>query len=184
MGIISGQGGGGSGGGLTSLFDSTLTQATASIDSGSGGFSQSFNHLLVCVLMRTTQAAVVGNVNLTLNNDATANYDRVDVSANSGGVSGGAAAAESGVVLTGPGGSVGATTVFGAASVLIPCYRQTTADKLVLPIAGFADATTTDGIVQVRPTHWRSTAAITRITITPASGNLAAGSRLTVYGLL
>lgn len=184
MSIISGQGGGGSSGAFTSLFDSTLAAPAASIDTGAAGVSQAFNHLLIVLLARSTQAVGQANVNVTFNADAAGNYDRVNVTGASTGASASAATADSAATVLVAGGSIGSATVFGAAHLLIPAYRQTTADKQVLLLTGFADATASDGIVQGAMKHWRSTAAITQITATAASGNLAAGSRMTIYGLL
>ena len=170
-------------GAMRQLFDSTLGADTASIDTGANGVAQTCNHLLIVMLLRTTQAAAQSSASLLLNNDSAAHYDRVNVSANSSGSSGSAGAGESAGVIVCPGASVAVSTLFGAAQVLIPAYLQTTADGIVLPIAGFADSTTTDSLVQSRPTHWTSTVAITRVSVTAVSGVLKAGSRMTIYGL-
>jgi len=169
---------------MTQLFDSTLAADAATIDTGANGVPQTANHLLIFLLLRGTQAATTANINMTLNNDAAAHYDRVNVSGNSGGASGSSGTAESGIVIVAPGASVTAAALFGVVQVFIPCYTQTVADKHVFPLAGFADTNGANGLVQLRPTHFQSTAAISRIAITPAANNLKAGSRMTIYGLL
>lgn len=166
------------------LFDSTLGADAAAIDTGANGVAQTANHLLIVLLLRTTQAAVGSNTNVTLNNDSGANYDRVNVTANSTSPTSSAGAAESACVVITPGASVANASLFASAVILVPAYVQTTANKSLLPLAGYADSTTTDGLVQIRPTLWRSTAAVTRVAATAASGNLKAGSRMTIYGLL
>jgi hypothetical protein len=183
--IISGGGGGGTGSStLLQLFDATLGADAASIDTGAAGIAQTANHLLVMLYLRSTQAIVGANMNVTLNGDGAAHYDRVNVSGTSAAATSSAGTGESAIVVIAPGASVASATLFGSALLLIPSYRQTTGDKLVIPIAGYADATTTDSLVQIRPTHWQSSAAISQITVTPVANNLKAGSRMTIYGLV
>jgi hypothetical protein len=183
--IISGGGGGGAGSStLLQLFDATLGADAASIDTGAAGIAQTANHLLVMLYLRSTQAIVGANVNVTLNGDGAAHYDRVNITGNSTAATTSAGASESAIGVPLPGASVASATLFGPALLLIPSYRQTTGDKLVIPIAGYADATITDSIVQVRPTHWQSSAAISQITVAAQVNNLKAGSRMTIYGLV
>lgn len=183
MAIIGGGGGGGGSSTLARLFDSTLGADTASIDTGAGGVAAAGSHLLVVLLLRSTQAAVNSNANLVVNNDTGTNYDRVNSTANSAGTSASAAIGESAAVIVCPGASC-AAGIFAAATVVVPCFQQTTADKILIPYSGYADTTAANSLVQIRPTTWANTAAVTRIAVSAASGSLKAGSRMTIYSLL
>lgn len=179
--ISSGSGGGG--GAMLQLFDSTLGGAAASIDTGAGGVAGSANHLLIVLLLRTTEAATTSFPLLRFNNDSAANYDQVSVT--------GAAAASSqqnagntGLVMNVPGASSARAAVFGASEVLVPAYVQTTAEKAASFITGHSDSTAANMQTQQISGSWRNTAAITRVQIVAAANNLAAGSRMTIYGLI
>lgn len=169
--------------GISELFDSTLGGDAASIDTGAGGFSTSFDHLLIVFIARTTEAVTNSAVNFTLNNDTGANYDRQALQGANATAS--AAAAVAGTLLVNalvPGSSAAAGN-FGAGLLLIPSYAQTVAHKTGILVSGAADATAANSYAQVKSARWRNTAAITRLAMLAAANNLLAGSRLTVYGI-
>lgn len=70
-------------------------------------------------------------------------------------------------------------------TAIIPDYWSTTCFKTVLtPQAGPVLAQSTTNIrMQTFVGFWRSTAAITSISLTLASGNYVAGSKFTLYGI-
>lgn len=171
------------GAGFTTLFDQTLGADSPSIDTGANGVAQTSQHLLVLLYLRYTGAVTNATSNLTLNGDTGAHYDRNNITITGGATSGSAAAAETAIGVVIPGTSVARAALFCSALLFIPAYTQTTGEKMVLHYSGFSDSTTANSILQIRPTNWRSTAAVNQVTIGVSSNNLKAGSRMTVYGL-
>lgn len=170
--------------GLNKLFDQTLAADTASIDTGSTGFSTSSDHLLIVCLLRTSQAAtILSSVDVTINNDTGGNYDNQTLRGRDTTASTADGQAGTALSINAPGASA-ATGVFAASMVLIPAYAQTVAEKAGVMIGYFADEATTGGDAGVRSFHWRNTAAVSRLIFSGVSGsNLIAGSRVTVYGV-
>lgn len=172
----------GSGGGLTALFDSTLGSDQAAIDTGANGIAQTKDHLLFVLYLRTTQAAVLSSALLTFNNDTGANYGTQRITCINTTVTGGINLAGSNVAFSVHGASAQANA-FVTATFIVPCYRQTAGLKMFcMDIAGIED-TAADTFTELRGGQWRSTAAISRAAVTAGSGNLLAGSRMTIYGL-
>jgi len=167
--------------GFVKLFDSTLGANTASIDSGAGGFSQVYDHLMVLIIARTTQAAVQSTITMQFNNDGGANYDTVRITDVASTVSGNTSLAQTAFTFS----CVGANADAGDASaqdLFIPAYAQTTFHKTGTVRTSHCEDTAADNIVEMKSFRWRSTAAINRVAITAGSGSLLAGSRLCVYG--
>jgi hypothetical protein len=169
------------GGGPSALFDSTLGSNQAAIDTGAGGIAQTADHLLVVMLLRTTEGVVPGAALLTFNADVGANYDRQTARIVNTSLSGTIALAGTSVLI----GALGASAQAGAFSAItlqIPCYRQTTAHKSFHWQTELVEDTATVTRTEFGGGRWRSTAAITRLAITGSNGNLVAGSRVSVYG--
>jgi len=165
---------------ITKLFDSTLGSAGASIDTGASGIAAGYAALDIHLYLRSA------NTNdycyFRINNDSSTNYDRQ--------------------FLRGVGSSVGAflqntlteweleipssnyvTGVFNAIRMSIPNYDNTVGRKSGSWSDGFVDSAGAGSKVQITQGVWRNTAAITRLSVTGAGGNLAAGCRMTIYGL-
>lgn len=168
--------------GMAQIFDSTLAVAAASIDTGAGGVTAGYSGLMVVAVGRAAGAFFSGSFNLVFNNDTAANYQYIWTD-NSNGVSSSfiSTAQNATKIMEGPGSSIGAG-IFGVASVFIPAYTQTTADKAITSLGGFAETSGHSELVHLVGT-WNNTAAITRIAFNTGIGNLVAGSRLTIYGL-
>lgn len=118
--------------------------------------------------------------NLLFNNDTGANYDYETA----GGTGGLATNAESlsqtaGFVIIMPtsGDGAGAVATF---DMFIPNYTGTTFWKAAYVIGGVHGTS-----MQVRTIYnqWRSTAAISRITLVPSAGNFVQGSHVTLWGV-
>lgn len=173
--------GGGGTSGLVQLFDSTLGIAAASIDTGAGGIAAGHSALEVYITVQVSDAAVSANLNLTLNNDTGANYDEQYVFGNVAAVSAGAVSADTkwqfGVHATG-----GSANYASVIRITIPSYDQTTFWKSAFAYQNRPDATAANQVVQMTSLGYRSTTAISRMAIAGATGNLQAGTRLTVYG--
>ncbi len=167
--------------GFKILYDSgALGSAAASIDSGAGGFSTSYNHLKVMVLLRTSVAAVSDGFWVTVNNDSGAtSYSWSNWNGSSASTGDTAVKVTSGV----PGASETAN-YFVAWSVEIPFYAQTNTFKSIeiekigqQPGDGSSEAGNYNGT-------WKNTSAITRVKIVPNTGpNFVIGSRMIIYGI-
>lgn len=173
--------GGSSAGGLTTLFDSTLSGSAASIDSGAGGFATTYAVLIVLLSGRTDEATGLSTVSVTFNNDTGANYDyaynRGRGTTNQ--VSNAIGQTALAVNIVGNGGED-----LHYASVVrftIPAYGQTTLWKQVEYCNGTSQTGATSSEVGVWTGTYRATTAISRIKVAaPGGSNLLTGSRLTV----
>ena len=164
------------------LYDETLVGNQASIDTGAGGFSTAFDHLQVVILARTAEAAVLSSLVLNFNGDGGANYDYQRMRVVNTTVAGEITLATTGIVIACAGASAQAGA-FSAIDFLIPAYSQTVAHKSFVLMGGLAEDTAADNRTSLQGNRWRSTAAITRIVLSPSGGNFVAGTRLTVYGI-
>jgi hypothetical protein len=179
----SGGGGGGAAGGAAKLFDSTLAAPAATIDSGAGGFVGTYAALQIMVYARTAAATPTDELYLRLNNDATAVYDwqRAGGSGTTAVIS--TVHADNGWDFIVAANST--ASVFGVCTILIPNYAGTVAFKTATLTDGFVDNSAGNERAFTRVGQWRSTAAITRVSVVAAfsAANLMTGSRLVVWGL-
>jgi Concanavalin A-like lectin/glucanases superfamily len=170
------------GGGTLKLFDSLLAADAASIDTGAGGIAGGYAALDILLYCRGTQASIAAQMYLRVNNDSATNYIWQRVR----GLGSAAAAvdntSDTGFNFTGPGANNGAN-IFGIFRFTIPNYAGTTGFKGATWSGGYEDTTAGQGGVTLHAGHWKNTAAITRVAVFPASANLLAGSRLTIWGL-
>lgn len=169
--------------GIGSIFDTTLGGSAANVDITS--IVGTYAHLLLAVYGRSDQAAAtIESSLLRLNGDATANYDYQILHGNAS-----SALAIEGFTVSSinignvPAASAGAN-LFGCQLVFLPHYAGSTNNKVVNVLSSSKVGTTTSLMdTSVSAGFWRSSAAITRITLLPASGNFIAGTRVTLYAL-
>lgn len=162
------------------LFESTLGADTASIDSGVGGFSTSYDDLMILLYLRTTEAAVASNVTFQFNGDTGANYDDQKMRVINTAVSGAIALAGTSVTIEALGASAQAGA-FAEYALWMPAYSHTTGHKSFSGTGARIEDTAADCRSTFQCGRWRSTAAISRVVITAASGSLATGSRMAIY---
>ena len=168
---------------LTRLFDSTLSGAAATIDTGAGGFSTTLSHLLIVAKLRSNVAATTDTCVLTFNNDTAANYymasgEFFNVTANAIHAEGAA-----NLSLESVSGATATADVFSPIMLLVPAYADGH-KKSVNGLAGYRTGNAAGNILaKALIGYWDNTAAINRIILT-AGAQFVAGSRLTVYGLL
>ena len=177
-----GTGGGGGVGAL--LYSHVLATDTASIDTGAGGIAGGYNILEAFIVVQTTDAAAQGNfLNITVNNDTGANYDRQVIGAQGSGFSAGAAVAQS-VWLTQVHGASGSAGYPSMVSITIPDYTGTAFNKVGVQQVLIPDGTSGNLVVGFLVLGYRSTSAITRMAVSAATGgkNLKAGSAMYIYG--
>ena len=171
-----------SGTGLVKLFDSTLGVAAASIDTGAGGVAAGHDCLVIVAMLQSAAAAAQRVALMRFNNDSGANYDRQFAGGFQTTASLNASAAGTGCTFL-MHGNAGSTSYPGVAVFTVPAYDKTTFWKVLTGTAGVIDATTSNNFLTTEVQGWRSTAAISRVSVQDQSGgNLSAGSRLIVYG--
>lgn len=176
-----------SAGGALSVIADHVTGAGGEASYTFSSIPGTFTHLLLLGMVRSDAAGVnQTDIWLRFNGDTAGNYSSVEVGANNvaqvGGsyVATGATKMQMGLMTaaTAPAGS------FAPLRLEAPNYASTTPQKAFLGMSGFRRSTTTgDEFVFQGAGFWLNTAAITSITVLPASGNLVQNSRLTLYGL-
>lgn len=162
--------------GMVKIADSTLAIAAASIDLQS--ISQVYAHLRIIAELRSDQASAAAAY-LRFNNDSGSNYR------NFSGVGGGAAPAAVAQIqlLDNINESDSNADLFSIVEIVIANYANAVHNKTVL---ARGSATMYDGansVTSVVHGMWISTAAINRVTLLPSTGNFAAESRVTLYGM-
>jgi hypothetical protein len=164
-------------GSYTKIQDLLLGADTATFDFTSVA---GYTHLELKVSGRMSGAVADDAVTIRFNGDTGANYDwQYDGGFTSTQTTGGTSADTSVRVGEMPGASATAGFV-GAITILILDYTSTTLFKAVT-CHGFRISTTR--LSFSNGGQWRSTSAVTRVTLTPGTGSFLAGSRATLYGL-
>ena len=170
---------------MTAICDQTLSGTQAAFDTNTmlgGVLPTNFSHLRLYLQLRGSAAANNVSGTLTFNNDTGANYEYAE-GWYSAAITGAAATAQAGIDVTPgviPAASL-AAGVFASAVFDILDYTHTTAHKMTSSQGHGNSATAQFSFFTAG--RWLSTAAITRIAVTPSSGSWAAGSRFTLYGL-
>ena len=161
--------------------DTVLSVAASSVDLSP--LPTGFQHLVVMVTGRSSVAATSENVRVRLNGDTGANYDYQAFTAGSAMTAAEAYAANQ-VTLAGVPGSTSPAGRFAMMEVWLPNYGSTDNQKsLLVTNPRFRTNTTTDFALQYVGGWWRSSAAVTSMEFSLASGQFAVGSRFTLYGL-
>ena len=171
-------------GSVTKLATVTADGTSPNLDFTS--ISQGFTHLQLMIIGRSSVGAASDNCVLRLNGDSTAaHYDWTSVRGNN-------AAASSNNGGTGDS-SVGllavtantATANYASLHLIdIPFYTTTTFFKPVYATTGTVTAqTAAGGNTNSMNGFWRSTAAVTQLTVVLGTGNWMAGSTGTLYGI-
>jgi hypothetical protein len=144
------------------------------------------NLLLIYDNGRSTQAITMVGYSMRFNGDSGANYDNQTI----GGV-GGAAGGQTveafaqtghafGMLI--PGSSAG-SAFCGQGHLRILEYSSTSKHKIVHDRCGGSYQNTTGGhYTRITTSRWRSTAAITSITVLASANNITSGTRFTLYG--
>lgn len=182
LGVKWAAGGGGGSGAVTQLADTTLGSSAANIDLTS--IAGTYNHLWLEVLFRSDRVDINDMIRVRFNNDTGSNYDSVRMIAATA-VSSAESLAATSMMLGFGTGSTAPASAFGTYLVHIPAYVQTTAHKIMASYGGWRQTAVSGGMFCCTASGmWRSTSAITRITLFPELGsNWLTGSRVTLYGV-
>lgn len=164
--------------GRTLIASNVLGAATGSVTFSS--IPGTYADLLLLCLVRGTNASTTVNIRLRFNGDTGSNYDYSDEN-RTGSAQGVAAAFLQ--VGSAPGSTAPATTA-AAFEIPIPRYADTTWHKTTR-CNSFVKFGTAGGnlLMQAAGGIWRSTAAITSVTVLPSAGNWDIGSAFYLYGL-
>lgn len=136
------------------------------------------------VIMGSTSAAVTENsINLRFNADSGANYDYQQVFAVAAVEDGFGAVAQTSIPVASLSGTTSPANAASQAVVDILSYARTVFQKNTFARYGTQRATTNTQNIIMTAGWWRSTVAITQITLTPASGNFVEGTVVSLYGL-
>jgi len=143
-----------------------------------------FSSLQITGRVRGDTAAVSVVIEITLNNDAGANYDWIFLTGDSAAVIAETDAAGDNSIDTVKISAATATAnYFDGFEILIPMYSIATGYKNVLTQNTFyGDGTafeTTQGVA-----WWQNTAAITRVDLTLVAGSFVTGSKITLMGII
>jgi hypothetical protein len=143
-----------------------------------------FQHLQIRVICRDTRATTGGNnVRVTINGDSSGAYAWHRLRGDGSSVS---SAAGSSVTFMNLFASVSlndAANAFGAAIIDILDPFDTTKNTTLRVLQGYALASNTSA-VELRSGFWNNTAAMSSVSFVPdTTGNFAAGTRFSLYGL-
>jgi hypothetical protein len=161
------------------LFEQALSADAATIDTGANGIASGYSLLEIWIVGRTTEAAVGSSLAITLNNDTGANYDFVAVRNLNTTVTGTNGLAQTNWLLP----FFGASAQTGAATCIrisIPIYTRTDFHKVGEAVVEQVEDTAADARGQWFGLRYRSTTAVSRMTITAGSGNLLTGTSLLI----
>lgn len=169
---------------MSLLFDSTLSVAAGTIDTGANGIAGTSSALIVVAYLRSNRAATTDGCTLRFNNDATAVYYTQSSEAFGVTANGIETLAASSINLENVPGASSTANVFSPITFMVPAYAQTTGGKAVNGMAGYRTGTGSGNLLAKGLLgFWDSTAAISRLAFIATTGQFIAGSRLTVYGL-
>lgn len=159
------------------IAETALASAAASITFSS--IPGTYRHLMLVGTLKVSTGTIVG-ISLRYNGDTGSNYEYVEVTADTSVNSTNSLSQTSAKC-----GAAGSTAnLFSPISATIMDYAATDKYKSFVAESGPWLSSVSGNIRRYMYTsHWKSTAAITSITILPASGNLDTGSVISLYGL-
>jgi hypothetical protein len=164
------------------IADSLLGSSAASVTFSS--IPTDFEALVLTGVARSDVVGVNQSMYLRFNDDSAANYDRCSFDGVVSGHNGAEATAQLQLVLWEMPGSTGPASAFTGGYLLVLGPNRA-AHKVAYAQSTMRQANGSGGMSSTNRIHsWRSTAAITKMTLTPATAvNFVAGSRFTLYGL-
>ena len=153
----------------------TLSSAAATVTFSS--IPATYTDLIIV----SSAANTGGNANglaMQFNSDTATNYSKTYLYGDTTSVVSGRGTSQTNISISNM--PISSTGVFGAGVANIQNYSNTTTYKTIVSRGGGAN---TGNLVIAYAGLWRSTAAITTITLFSDTGNLAAGSTFNLYGI-
>lgn len=169
---------------LSLLSETILAASTATVTFSS--IPVGFRNLLISSLARTDRATEADSVAIRFNADSGANYDFGQVYGNSATPTASVARAGTSIPIVTAEAANSRANAFSPGVIWIFGYSLTTIEKRCLSLSlGYGDLSADADMNTIfRSGGWRSTTAITSITILPAVGpNFVSGSRFQLYGM-
>lgn len=168
---------------VDAIYDTTLTGTASSLDITS--IPGTFAHLEIFLYARGATAASSTGVVVRFNNDSGANYDWHQL-AGAGTVS--ATLTEAVAATSAQVGAMAAASapanLFTGMVINVQHYAGATNQKVALARTAMKQANSAGNIYNLsNSVHWRSAAAINRITLIPGAGDFAIGTRVTIRGV-
>ncbi len=177
--------------GWGSLVASGSYESIATTTVGSGGsatvtfssISSDYTHLQIRGIARTARASQVGDpLLITFNSDTASNYNYHYLQGDGASVSVGASATQSNIWIYRATGAGATASVFGTVVIDILDYKDTNKFKTVRGLGGVDN--NGSGDISLSSGAWRSTSAITSITINNFSAtNFQQYSQFALYGI-
>lgn len=169
--------------GLSFISEQVLTGTVASVTFSS--IPTGFRRLLLIAQARTSAVVEADAVLLRFNGDTAGNYDRQSLTGNSATASAGGSRAQSSIQIGSCEAANSRASNFSPVSVEIFGYTGNGEKWILSRSAVFGNVSAdADLFLQVFAGRWRSTAAITSITLLPGTGpNFVAGSEFQLYGV-
>jgi hypothetical protein len=172
------------GGGVATSYESIST-TTVSTPVSSITFSSipsTYSHLQIRAIVRSTTANLYDNASLTFNSDTGANYAQHQLFGDGSTVSASSNINANNFEAIFNTSSTAIANNFGFGIMDILDYANTNKNKSARGLTGF-DKNGSGGFIVLRSGLWRSTAAVTSITLTSTAGNFAQYSSFALYGI-
>lgn len=170
--------------GLSLIAETFLSGTAASVTFSD--IPQTARHLQLICQARTDNAAESDGLLLRFNGDTAANYDIQFISVNDTTVSGNGLRAQTSIQIASVEATNSRAANFSPVVVEIPGYARASVERWAISRSAlFGNVSAdTDQFLQLFAGRWRSTAAITSLTLLPLTGaNFAAGSLFQLYGV-
>lgn len=173
------------------LYDNLAMQPIYSVEVGAGGAAsidiqnipQTFGALKLVTHCRGTSAASLVSLLLRFNNDGGNNYDYNVIRWDNSSMIYSPAVAQSSAFIGRFVAATGTADVFNACECVIPSYANGNVQKATVSHSGHKHGTAVGNMTsQISNNFWRSTAAITRLTLFPSADNFAQYSSVYLYG--
>jgi hypothetical protein len=157
------------------------TAATSVVFSGLDAYASIYKHLQIRAVARDTGTAQLVSTGVRFNSDTATNYSYHRFFGQGTTTASGGFINQTAMYYAGTPGSSATANIFGAAIVDILDFSATTKNKTIKTLSG--NMGSTDSVTAFASGLWRSTAAITSITLIPELTAHAIGSRFSLYGI-
>jgi hypothetical protein len=157
------------------------TAAASVVFSGLGAYASDYKHLQIRSVNRETGAGNLVSTSVRFNSDSAANYATHRLFGLGTGVTSQSFISQTSMFYSGAPGSSEAANIFVGAIVDILDFSSTTKNKTVRTFSGVMSSSSSE--IYLSSGLWRSTAAITSITLSPTNTAHAIGSRFSLYGI-
>jgi len=171
--------------GQVPITQTTLSGSQASITFSS--ISSDYRTLILIYHLRTDYVQGIDYAHIRFNGDTGTNYDWLRATFSIGGLTPAVSRGASRIVCLATEGAGSTASTFGPGIVWIPGYKATDRYKRVITLSGAFGpvSVNTDLYADLGVGSWRSTSAVTSLTLRPRSGtNFVSGSTVELYGVV